>query len=158
MAKITLNFDSADMQNAIKKIKKLESIDKKRTKILSLLRSSAKPLVTALKAAAPVSSAPHKIRSADGKRTVAPGNLKRSFGVIRSRNRRKAEIFVGAKAGKKGKKDDGFYANMVDGGHVMPNGKTAAPNPFILKTVAAYGGRVKLKITNGMRRFIESEL
>ena len=158
MAKQLLTFDMEGLEGAIVHVKKLEGLQKKRTAVLSIIRASAKPLVTKLKDAAPVSDKPHLIRSSNGKRIVKPGNLKRSFGLIRSRNRNKAEMFVGARAGKKGRRNDGFYAHMVEGGHRMPKGqKSVQKKPFIVRTVVANGSRIKAQVSKKMEELIKAQ-
>jgi len=148
MAKITLNFDSADMQNAIKKIKKLESFDKKRTKIISILRSSAKPLLNDMKGRAPVSDGgSHRVKTKSLDKVVRPGSLKRSHGIMRSKNRKIAQVLVGFRGGKKAGKNEGFYGGFVNKG----KGNHSSANPYISNSIKSVGPSVKATVSERLK-------
>ena len=77
------------------------------------LAQAAKPMMQAIKAAAPRGVKPHSRKVAGGERiTYKPGNLKRSYRVLKFR-RSKLAVFVGAKLGGK---VDGYYSHMVNDG------------------------------------------
>lgn len=129
-----------------------------------LLTEAAGPLVAAIQGRAPVSDKPHKrYKSSKGTKrapkgtgqvvaTYYPGNLKRSFGVLRFR--RSKAVFVGPKATGnsgdfRGRRADGYYAHMVEFGT-----KKASATPFVAPAVNAVGGTVLRFATELFRREI----
>lgn len=151
-------------------VKQLDSVAKKcykeRTQIL---RGAASELSKALKAAAPVSSKPHKryatkklskkYRAPRGYGNVValymPGNLKRSIRSLRF-PKAKTKFFVGAflsgnpRGTFVGRRTDGYYLHMVEGGT-----RTAAAKPFWLRTVYAMSPAIRKKILESFKIIIE---
>lgn len=85
--------------------------------ILKAERKAAKPIVKAARSKAPMS----KLTRVDwwGKRrTISPGDLKKSIGTITGRNKTDPTIWVGPKVsrGKKKKKHDAWWAHFVEFG------------------------------------------
>lgn len=97
-------------------IKKLQGIDPylKRSGHTKTFGVAAKPLIAAIKAAAPVSSKAHSRYSA-GKvvATYKPGNLRRSIQRLPLR-RAKSAIYIGPRA--RGGNPDGYYAPFLEYG------------------------------------------
>jgi acyl-CoA-binding protein len=86
----------------------------KRAELLKILGQVANTTVKVMRAEAPESEEPHVAR----KKTIQPGNLKRSIGKIiskKGRGRENAILYVGPKS--KGIKNDGWYGGIVSGGH-----------------------------------------
>lgn len=101
-----------DINALISKLGRLEGVITKNIK--ADLRVAAAPLVTAIKAATPVSSKIHKrYRKGAVVATYRPGNLRRSFRVLPLR-RAKRSVVVGPIA--RGKMPDGFYARFIEFG------------------------------------------
>lgn len=93
------------------KIKELANDKDKKKEVLLILRQVARPAVLAAKSATPVSKKSHIARS----KKIAPGNLKKSIGLITSKSSNPT-ILVGPRA-KNG--NDGWYGHMVHGGHAI---------------------------------------
>jgi hypothetical protein len=81
----------------------------KRREMLLVLRQVAKPTLLQARISVPVSRKKHTAR----RKTIEPGNLKKSLGLITSRSENPT-ILVGPRA--KGS-FDGWYGHMVHGGH-----------------------------------------
>lgn len=114
------------------------------------LKEAAKPLMLAIRTAAPRGTKPHtryvshggKKRAARGSGKVAetykPGNLKRSYRVLRFR-RAKLAVFVGVKLGGK---QDGYYAHMVNNDTENVDGSMRMGKNYVQKAVSALGPSV----------------
>jgi len=144
---ITLQLDG--IKEAVAKIKKLEGFEKKRTKIISILRSSAKPLLLDMKGRAPKSTGgSHTVTySKGGNKFLRPGSLKRSHGIMRSRNRRIAQVLVGPRGGKKAGKNEGFYGKFVHEGE--GNHKNA--RKYLAASVRAVGPSVAAMVSKRLQ-------
>ena len=68
-------------------------------------------------------------------RTHRKGNLKRSLGVIRGKNRKYPTAFGGVRSKSVfrngGMVNDGWYAHMVEFGHKARDGSEVLPRPFM---------------------------
>lgn len=123
-------------------VRKLQSIsDTARKDSRMAFSQGAKPLIAAIKAAAPVSEGPHIGRGPGGVNVVyQPGNLRRSFKKLLFR--RSSAVFVGPKVDfVGGASANGYYAHFVEFGTV-----NQPPQPFV-RTVAATIGPVALRIS-----------
>lgn len=117
-----------------------------------ILTEAARPLVSAIQGRTPVSDKPHKRYSSTGGAnrapkgagkvvaTYYPGNLKRSFNVLRFRKSK--AVFVGPRVSGttgdfRGRRADGYYAHMVEFGT-----KYARKQPFVAAAVNAAGDTV----------------
>lgn len=92
-----------------RKIKQLANPKDKRRELLTILRSVAKPTLTAARNYAPVSKKSHVARG----KVIQSGTLKRSLGNITGKNKENPTIYVGPRA--KGK-FDGWYGHFVEKG------------------------------------------
>jgi len=151
----------SELNIVIRALLGLSPTAQKQSKVI--LTEAAKPLLSAIQGRAPVSDKPHKrYRKSGSKRapkgagqvvaTYYPGNLKRSFNVLRFR--RSKAVFVGPKVSGnsgdfRGRRADGYYAHMVEFGTV----KTSA-QPFVRPAVSAIGGTVLRFATELFRREI----
>lgn len=114
------------------------------------LKAAAKPLMLAIRTAAPRGTKTHtryvshgrKKRDGRGDGNVAatykPGNLKRSYRVLRFR-RSKLAVFVGVKLGGK---VDGYYAHMVNNDTENVDGSVRMGKGYVEKAVASLGTSV----------------
>lgn len=150
-------------------IRKLQGLtDEVKKESQEAFREAAGPLVSAIKARAPQSDAPHYrygtakiaggIRAPKGSgqvvATYMPGNLQRSFRTLKFR--RSAAVFVGpnlAKSNKTGTfagaRTDAYYAHMVEFGTI-----NQPPRPFVRPAVAAAGGLTLRLATELLKRKI----
>ncbi len=124
-------------------IKKLQGIDPYLKRSIGAdLGVAAKPLIAAIKAAAPVSSKAHSRYSA-GKvvATYKPGNLRRSIQRLPLR-RAKSAIYIGPRS--RGENPDGYYAPFLEYGT-----QNMSARPFIgpaAKAVLPAVGRTALEL------------
>ena len=114
------------------------------------LKAAAKPLMLAIKSAAPRGTKTHKRYVSHGRKnrdgrgegnvaaTYKPGNLKRSYRVLRFR-RSKLAVFVGVKLGGK---VDGYYAHMVNNDTQNVDGSMRMGKNYVQKAVSALGPSV----------------
>ena len=114
------------------------------------LKESAKPLMLAIRSAAPKGTKTHNRYASQGggKRAAKgsgkieavykPGNLRRSYRVLRFR-RSKLAVFVGVKLGGK---VDGYYAHMVNNDTMNVDGSTRIGKGYIEKAVSSLGTSV----------------
>ena len=137
-----------------------------------ILSQAAAPLVEEIQARAPVSDEEHyrystakaskSIRAPKGSgkvvATYTPGNLERSFNVLKFR-RAKSAVFVGAKLDKSGstglftgKRTDGYYLAWQEYG--APNAGIP-PRPFVGPARDAVGGEVLQLAVNQFKKTIE---
>ena len=94
------------------------------------LVKAAQPIKQEAKAQAPVANK-DIIRATKKDRVVyKPGNLKKSIGIFRGKNKKWLNVQVGAAYGKN-KKFDGFYAHFVHDGHEKKGGGKTKANPFL---------------------------
>lgn len=135
------------------------------------LTKAANPLIDEIQFRAPVSDEPHSrydtpkaakgIRAPKGSGRIAatymPGNLERSFGVLKFR--RSSAVFVGAKLDKTGSKGlftgnrtDGYYAAWMEYG--APNAGIP-PRPFVGPAVNATKGEVLQIAIQDLKKAIE---
>lgn len=140
----------AEINDLIRKLQQLEPHMKKGAQ--EDMASAAEELVAAIKRRAPIGERPHsrystakvtkKIRAPKGSgRVVAtyqPGNLQRSFRVLKFR--RSQAVFVGPKVGNK--RADGYYAHWVEFGTKNQKGQK-----FVSAAVSAVGNNVLNYIT-----------
>jgi HK97 gp10 family phage protein len=148
-----------------------EQAKRQTTRILS---KAAAPLVDEIQARAPVSDEDHyrystpkaakSIRAPKGSgkkiATYTPGNLERSFNVLRFR-RAKSAVFVGATLDKTGstgtftgKRTDGYYLAWQEYG--APNAGIP-PRPFVGPARDAAGGEVLQLAIADFKKTIERE-
>lgn len=116
------------------------------------LAKSAKPLMQAIKSAAPRGKRSHTRIAAGGERvTYRPGNLKRSYRVLKFR-RAKTAVFVGVKLGGK---VDGYYAHMVNDGTVDAGyGASQNAQKFVEKGVNSIGNAVLTDSVNRIKKIV----
>lgn len=115
------------------------------------LAEAAKPLMIAIKTAAPRGTKPHSRIASNGDRiTYKPGNLKRSYRVLRFR-RAKLAVFVGVKLGGK---IDGYYSSMVRAGSQNVDGSYRQPNDYVERAVAGVGASVLRDSVNRISRIV----
>lgn len=137
----------SELNIVIRALQGLSPAAQKHSKLI--LTEAAMPLVSAIRGRAPVSDKPHKRYKSSGgaKRapkgagkvvaTYYPGNLKRSFNVLRFRKSK--AVFVGPRVSGttgdfRGRRADGYYAHMVEFGT-----KHADETPFVEPAVNAVG-------------------
>jgi len=144
-----------------------------RRQTVRILSKAAAPLIEEIIIRAPVSEEPHyrystpkasgKIRAPKGSgkvvATYMPGNLHRSFDILRFR-RAKSSIYVGPKFDKEGStgtfsgsRTDGYYAAWQEFG--APNAGIPA-RPFIGPSVAASSPLVGRIAAEGFKKAIEN--
>jgi hypothetical protein len=121
------------------------------------LKEAAGPLLLAIKTAAPKGTKTHKRyvshggkkRAEKGSGNVAatykPGNLKRSYRILRFR-RSKLAVFVGVKLGGK---VDGYYAHMVNNDTENVDGSTRTGKGYVDQAVSSIGPAV---LSDSIRR------
>jgi hypothetical protein len=125
-------FEVRDLEKALKKLKALEDIDRKKARQFKAgIKKAAKPLVKAVKSSIKDSdkktatSRTVQKRSKESTITNKSGNLRRSIAFIPSKKKGALLGYVGARFGKKaGKTFDGYYAAIVNYG--LPRGKAKA--------------------------------
>lgn len=138
----------AEVNNLILKLQSISDTARKDSRMA--FSEGAKPLIAAIKAAAPVSQGPHIGRGPGGVNVLyKPGNLRRSFRKLLFR--RSSAVFVGPKVDfVGGASANGYYAHFVEFGTV-----NQAPQPFV-RPVAATIGPVALRISAvELKRMIE---
>jgi HK97 gp10 family phage protein len=99
------------------KLKRLANDRQKRAEILKVLRKVAQGTVRVARQTAPVSKRPHIVSGKRTKKTIQPGALRKSIGVITGRKGQAKDnptVYVGPRA--KGN-FDGFYGHFVEYGH-----------------------------------------
>ena len=94
------------------------------------LVKAAQPIKQEAKAQAPV--ADKDIIRATKKDNIVykPGNLKKSIGIFRGKNKKWLNVQVGAAYGDN-KKFNGYYASFVHEGHKLKGGGKTKANPFL---------------------------
>jgi len=154
-------------------ILKLKGLSKAANRAVNAsLSKAAIPLLEEIEGRAPVSDAPHyrystpkasgKIRAPKGSgkiiATYTPGNLERSFQVLKFRKAKNA-VFVGPKLDKEGStgtfsgsRTDGYYAAWQEFG--APNAGVP-PRPFIGPSVAAVSSQVGRIAVDELQKAIE---
>lgn len=131
----------------VSKIKKLADDKDKKREFLVILRQVAKPTLETSRQMAPVSKERHFSRG----KFIAPGNLKKSLGLITSKSENPT-ILVGARA--KGK-FDGWYAHFVHEGHeFFSNGKK---KPFVFSANRVRKTTVRNKKKESSGRYNKSK-
>lgn len=111
----SINISVEGFDELIAKIKQLIDQDKK-SEVLMILRQVAKPTLDAAKTIVPVSRKQHVISGSRQKKTIQPGNLKRSLGYITGRKGNSAvnpTVYVGPRAKNP---FDGWYGHFVHDG------------------------------------------
>lgn len=133
------------------------TMDGARRQSQKVFKESAKPMVQAIQARAPVSDEPHD-RYNGGKvvATYHSGNLRRSIKVLTFR--RSKAVFVGAKLAEqgsggvfRGNRTDGYYLHMVEFGTI-----NQGPQPFFRPGVAQTKEAVLRSMVVGMKRQIDN--
>ena len=124
-------FEVRDLEKALKKLKALEDIDRKKARQFKAgIKKAARPMVKAVKASITNSKNKKAVtKSIQTKRSKDPakrkykevtyksGNLKKSIGFFPSRKRGALLGYVGARTGRRaGKTFDGYYAAIVNYG------------------------------------------
>jgi hypothetical protein len=125
-------FEVQDLEKALRKLKALEDIDRKKARQFKAgIKKAAKPLVKAVKESIhnsdkkTATSRTVKKKSKESTVTNKSGNLKRSIAFIPSRKKGALLGYVGARFGRKaGKTFDGYYAAIVNYG--LRRGKAKA--------------------------------
>ena len=121
------------------------------------LRAALKPLVTDLRAAAPVRSG----KLASSVRNFSTSNL--SFGVRYGRRASKTAVGeflarwgpVGSRGGTKltqGRISEAFYVHAVAKGHVTPQGSVVLPRKWVYPVVAGHVGRLRREVEERTER------
>lgn len=136
-------------------MRKLNQVsDRARRDSQKALGEGAKPLIAAIKAAAPVSDGVH-YRKGEMRIAYHPGNLRR--GIKKLIFRRSPAVFVGPKLDKtasaveyKGNKVDAYYAHFVEFGTV-----NQPPRPFVRPAAAAVGPAAINIAAKALKREIE---
>lgn len=144
-------------------IRKLNAVsDQAKKDSRQALGEGAKPLISAIKANAPVSDEPHS-RWSGGKKvaTYYPGNLKRS--VKKLVFRRSAAVFVGpriksfgannATGDFKGNRTDAYYAHLMEFEYGL-GGKR--PQPFIRPAAESVGPAALNIAAKALKRKIDA--
>lgn len=105
------------------KLRELSDDRKKKAEMVKLLRKVAQGTVKAARRRVQVSNKPHMVSGSRTKKTIQPGALKKSIGVITGkRSNKNPRVYVGPRA--KGN-FDGWYGNFVEAGHDIYNNPTA---------------------------------
>jgi HK97 gp10 family phage protein len=110
------------------------------------LAISAKPLMQSIKGYAPKGRRAHTRDSGSGRITYKPGNLKRSYRVLKF-NRAKTSVFVGVKLGGA---VDGYYAHFVNAGTI-----NQSPQRFVEKGISNVGDSVLRDSINRISRVVQ---
>ena len=125
-------FEVRDLEKALKKLKALEDIDRKKARQFKAgIKKAAKPMVKAVKSSIKDSdkktASTRTVQKKNKETTITDksGNLRRSIAFIPSRKKGALLGYVGARFGKKaGKTFDGYYAAIVNYG--LRRGKAKA--------------------------------
>tara|TARA_R100000654_G_scaffold23939_1_gene46457 strand:- start:685 stop:1251 length:567 start_codon:yes stop_codon:yes gene_type:complete len=125
-------FEVRDLEKALKKLKALEDIDRKKARQFKAgIKKAAKPLVKSVKDSITNSDKKAattrtvKKKNKESSVTNKSGNLKRSIAFIPSKKKGALLGYVGARFGRKaGKTFDGYYAAIVNYG--LRRGKAKA--------------------------------
>lgn len=139
-----------DLQQMLAKVGDTRTL---RRLTIPVLKAAARPTLAAAKSMAPVGTRFRTRRSA-GKpaATYAPGNLKRSLGILTVKDRKNAAIVVAVRAGKN-RKNDGYYGHMVEGGTVnMP------AQPFMGPAFRKTRGQVSKSAERKVERVIQTQI
>ena len=144
-------FEVEGLEKALRKLKALEDIDRKKARQFKAgIRKAAKPLVKAVKGSIHNSdkktASTRKVKKKNKESTVTnkSGNLRRSIAFIPSKKKGALLGYVGARFGKKaGKTFDGYYAAIVNYG--LKRGKAKAPTKNTRNVDYALKGHQKAK-------------
>lgn len=157
------------------KVKQFANDKQKKQAILPVLRSVAQGTVKAARNEAPKSKKKHVIGGKRTKKTISPGNLKKSIGVItgkRGRSKENPTVYVGPRA--KGN-FDGFYGGWVEKGHNIYKGgfkrkrKKGANNgagvksrtkaiPFMQRAYQQTKGQVTSEVEKRVAKVIQKQI
>jgi HK97 gp10 family phage protein len=154
------------------KLMKLANDKEKKRPILQVLRAVASGTAKVAKQEAPVSKKPHVIGGKRTKKTINPGNLKKSIGIINGKRGKAKEnptVYVGPRA--KGN-HDGFYGAWVEAGHIVKNkgggrkrtksssggGSRTKPNPFMRRAYNKTQGRVTPEVSEKVAKVIQRNI
>lgn len=138
-------------------IRKLNAVsDQAKKDSRQALGEGAKPLISAIKANAPVSDGPHVRYKGNMKITYHPGNLRR--GIKKLLFRRSPAVFIGPKVDKtasaveyKGNKVDAYYAHWVEFGTV-----SQPPQPFVRPAAESVGPAALNIAAKALKRKIDA--
>ena len=135
------------------KIEQLPDKVKKR-EILKVLGQVANPTVKAARSQAPQSLKAHLQSGKRTRKLIQPGNLKKSIGKItgkRGLGRENAVLYVGPKS--KGKKYDGWYGAMVEGGTKFQNA-----NPYMQRAYSQTNAQVTADAEQKVAKYIQKQI
>lgn len=167
MSSIKVEVEGFD--ELINELKKIADDKNKRREALVILRQIARPTLNVAKQEVPIEKN-NKAHWARGKK-IAPGNLKKSLGLITGRSRENPTIYVGPRA-KRG--FDGWYGHFVHDGvnvyrkgfkrkHVKgANDKAAVTrrpgNPFLTRAYNQTEGKVTADAEAKFVKFVQRRL
>lgn len=142
MNTIAINLDKLRKEFGDKAIKKIQE-------------EAGKLIINSAKAKVPVSKKPHN-RYSNGKivATYYPGNLKKSIGIVKFKQKKGKITFVGPRLAKnqtggdfKGNKTDGYYGHFIEYG--TKAGQSA--QPYMRPAYDETKDAVKNKLADGMK-------
>jgi len=166
------NSLARDITDLISRLGKMSEEVQKRT--IPIMSKAALPLIEEIQFRAPVSDEPHdrystskvssSIRAPKGQGNVVatymPGNLERSFSILKFR-RSKSAVYVGARLNKSGstgtfsgQRTDGYYAAWQEYGAPAAG---IPPRPFVGPAVDAVKNEVLQIAVNEFKKTIERE-
>jgi hypothetical protein len=120
------NIKIEGFEEVFAEIKTLPDDKVKKQKLLKILRTQMRPILTAVKQNTPVADKPVKFRGKE----YPPQNLKKSMAIKTSPVKNYPNVLVGPRMGIKAK-HDGFYAFWIQYGTVHQS-----PNDFIDKAAS----------------------
>lgn len=152
------------------KLKTLADDKTKKREVIAILRQVANSTVRAARQNAPISNKPHKARG----KTIQPGNLKKSIGVIVGK-KGDAKVNPTVYAGPRAKgNNNGWYGHFVEYGINVYNkgfkrkrkaGANASAavrrtkaNPFMQRAYQQTGGKVLKESEQRMINFIQKRI
>lgn len=142
-----MNYKIEGFEAVYKEIQKLPDDRMKRQKILAILRRQVKPILAAIKLAAPKADKVITIRKID----YHPENLKKSMAIKTSPMKHYPNVLVGPRLGGD-QKYDGFYAFFIQYGTVKMK-----PNDFIARAAEPLMGTVTNSASNELEKYIYNE-
>lgn len=136
-----------------RKLKQIGDDKTKRAEAVKVLRRVAQPIARMAKQRAPVSDKPHTVSGKRTKKTIQPGNLGKSMGVIVARRSKNPQVVVGPRA--KGN-NDGWYGHFVEYGHNIyrPGFKRQHSASSKAKRHNASGAKAKTKAQPFMKQLL----
>jgi len=126
----------------------------KRKELLKILGQVANSTVRAARQQAPRSKKDHIISGKRARKLIRSGNLRKSIGKIRGKRglgKENAVLYVGPRS--KGRKNDGWYGQFVEGGTVKQKS-----NPFMQRAYSQTKGKVTADAEKKVAKYLQKQI